>query len=310
MDPFDLATLFAYRETMDGLDQQGRPTIASLGPVRRCRSVALLPGSFNPPTAAHLMLAERALRDGYDCVMFLLAKRPAGKEPSGLIPEDRLLALRSIADGAASIGVSSHALYAEQAEAAADVFGDAELSFLVGSDKVLQIFDPVWYDDRDAALDRLFARARLVVAPRSDHARALSRCLDDPDNDPWTRNVSTIRLHPAVCDLSSTHVRGMLRAGAEPSGLVPPAVAAFLASVHAFAPPKVIGAENVDAYEMRARLIDALWRLNGRLSRALDLRALMDLALGADEDGDRFRAALHAGATDDVASAVEMIAGR
>ena len=38
---------------------------------------------------------------------------------------------------------------------------------IYGYDKVVQIFDPRYYDDRDAALDRLFALSSLLVAPRA-----------------------------------------------------------------------------------------------------------------------------------------------
>ena len=37
------------------------PRLQTLRPVPGCGSIALLPGSFNPPTAAHVVLAERAL---------------------------------------------------------------------------------------------------------------------------------------------------------------------------------------------------------------------------------------------------------
>ena len=43
------------------------------------------------------------------------------------------------------------------------VLPTAELTLLVGYDKVVQILDPKYYDDRDAALHELFALARLLV---------------------------------------------------------------------------------------------------------------------------------------------------
>lgn len=293
MDPYDLATLLAHREALGRLDPSGPPSMALLGPTPSCRTVALLPGSFNPPTAAHLMLAERALRDRFDCVVFLLARTSAGKEQTGLLPEDRLLAVRTLCQQEPlRVGIASHPLYADQAEAASRLFPGAAITFLVGSDKVLQIFDPVWYEDREAALERLFSRAALWVAPRSDHGEALRACLEDPANERWTSRITVLRLHPAVSDLSSTHVRGMLRAGAEPGGLVPPPVASFLAAVRAFAPPVVVGSESVDPYAARAQLLDLLWRPHGELAVAVDLRALTELALAETPDGKLIRAAL------------------
>lgn len=302
MDPFDLATLFAHRAVLEGLDPEGPPCIAPFTSLPACRSIALLPGSFNPPTAAHLLLAERAMGEGYDAVVFLLAKRTAGKEQAGLIPEDRLMAMRALCDRAHVVAACSHALYADQAEAAAAALPGADVAFLVGSDKVLQIFDGSWYGDRDEALDRLFACARLVVAPRSDQAGQLRDSLAAYPR--WADRVTVLRLHPSVSDLSSTHVRGLIRSGADPSGLVPPAVASFLHAVRAFVPSVTIDAREVDPYDVRARLIAGLWRLNGSLAPAVDLAALTRLALAESLEGRLLRDSLLGGDTDALARVV------
>src|SRR5438046_2556850 len=60
IDPFDLASIFLLREMIDAVDPRGAPSLRCLQPARLCRSIAILPGSFNPPTAAHVLLAERA----------------------------------------------------------------------------------------------------------------------------------------------------------------------------------------------------------------------------------------------------------
>lgn len=292
MDPFDLGTLFAHREILEGLDPGGPPTLHVVTPLRACGSVALLPGSFNPPTAAHVLLAERALRDGYDCVMFVLARHTAGKEPTGLIPEDRLLALRATIAEPLGVGVCSHGLYADQADAAARAFPGADLRFLVGSDKVLQIFEDGWYADRGDALERLFARAALVVAPRSDQGEALRETLSAPRNRRYADRVEILRLHPAVGDLSSTRVRGLLRSGADPAGLVPPPVADLLARVRAFAPPVQVGAEEVDPYAVRGALVDLLWRARADPA-GVDLEALVTHAIAPE--GNVLRARLRDG---------------
>jgi nicotinic acid mononucleotide adenylyltransferase len=305
MDPFDLATLFAHRSVLRDLDPEGLPTLVAFTPLARPRSVALLPGSFNPPTAAHLLLAERAIREGYDCVVFVLAKRTAGKEQTGLTSEDRLMAMRVLCDGAHLVAACSHGLYAEQAEAAAQAFPGAEVVFLVGSDKVLQIFDPDWYRDRDSEIEQLFERARLVVAPRADQTDALRDCL--AANPRWGDRVTVLRLHPAVSDLSSTHVRGLIRSGADPNGLVPPAVAAYLQAVHAFAPAARIGSEEIDAYEVRARLIDGLWALDGSMPPSVDLEGLTSIALSDSADGRALRAALQHGEHGALARVVDAV---
>lgn len=298
MEPFEHASVFALRAFLERLDPEGLPTLDMLVPVTGCRSVALLPGSFNPPTAAHVLLAERALHEGFDCVVFVLARRTAGKQRSGLILEDRLAAMRAACDEGFDegfgIAACSHGLYADQAEAAARAFPGAELTFLVGSDKVVQVFEAGWYEDRAAALGRLFDAARLLVAPRWDQEELLRETLQAPRNRPWADGISVLRLHPAVSDLSSTRVRGLLRSGADPAGLVPPAVADLLAGIGAFASPLALGGEEVDRYDARARLVDLLWRARGPEASTAELDRLMRVALAGDEEGRAFRDTLRA----------------
>lgn len=297
MDPFDLETLVSLRAMMHALDPRSTPTLTPMGPQHHPRSIALMPGSFNPPTAAHLLFAESALSEGYDRVVFTLALQTAGKVPGGLIPEDRIIALDTVSGDACSIALSSHGLYADQAEAAGRIFPGAEIGFLVGSDKVGQIFAQEWYEDRSEALNRLFSRAHLVVAPRADQGEALRAVLDDPRNRPWAPSVNVMRLHPSVADLSSTRVRGLLHSGADPSGLVPAAVASLLVSIAAFGPPITLGNEEVDAYALRARAV-TLFADDRSAAAALDLRTLLADAVSGSSAGRSARAALAAGATD------------
>jgi len=303
VDPFHVGSLFTLRTLLRSLDPSGVPTLATIATVPPCRNLALLPGSFNPPTAAHLLFAERALGEGFDRVVFTYAVRTLGKERSGLIPEDRLLAVRAMIENSFGVGACSHGLYADQADAAGRVMPGAEVALLVGSDKVLQIFEDRWYADRDAALERLFASAALVVAPRSDQEDALRHVLDEPRNRRFRDRVEVLRLHPAVADLSSTRVRGMLRAGAEPAGLVPAGVAEMLGETGAFASPVSVGAEEIDAYGLRADLIDLLWTARTDDGAAIDLRALWRIGMSPTEAGRRLRARLAEGSADAAALA-------
>jgi nicotinic acid mononucleotide adenylyltransferase len=309
MDPFHLGTLFSLRRLLRSLDPNGPPTIATLRPVGPARGVALLPGSFNPPTAAHLLLAERARSEGLDRVMFLLSVRTVGKRAFGLIPEDRMLALQAMGGDAFSVGACSHGLYADQAEAASAAFDGAEICFLVGSDKVLQIFERRWYGDRDTALERLFTRACLLVAPRSDQSERLRAVLGAPENRRFADRVSILRLHPAVGDLSSTRVRGLLHAGADPAGLVPSAVADLVAQTRAFGPPAYVGNEEVDAYQIRCKLFDLIWRTRGDGATDIDLHRLTTIALSPTPPGASLRTMLANGSARDVDLARAQAAG-
>ena len=293
MDAYDLATLFAHREALERLDPDGPPRLQTLRGAPAFGALALLPGSFNPPTSAHLLLAERARREGFACVLFVLARSTVAKEQNGLISEDRLTALRFIAQRAGmGVAICSAGLYADMADAAALLYPGTEIAVLVGSDKVAQIFDPSFYSDRDETLDELFTRARLIVAPRTDEGDRVREILERPENQRWGHRVSVLPLHPAVSDLSSTRVRGLLQSGAEPTGLVPSAVATFLADVSAFAPTLAAGGEEIDRYHVRAQLLDALWQVRDWAVRAADFRALIRLATGTGHESKALRAML------------------
>jgi nicotinamide-nucleotide adenylyltransferase len=293
VDAFDLPTLFSHREVLEDLDPDGPPRMIALRSAPTLGSMALLPGSFNPPTAAHLLLAERARREGFGCVLFVLARNTVDKEPSGLIPEDRLMSLRYVAQRAGmGVAVCSAGLYADMADAASMLFPGTEMAFLVGSDKVAQIFDDSYYENREDALDALFSRARLIVAPRTDDGEIAREILERPENRAWANLVSILPLHPAVSELSSTRVRGLLQAGADPTGLVPSAVGTFLSDTGAFASAGAHEGEEIDRYRIRTRLLDILWSAREWAERAADLRALVRLACEPNDEGRRLRTML------------------
>lgn len=292
VDAFDLSLLFRHRDLLATVPGEP-PSLRLAGIVAQPRRVAILSGSFNPPTIAHALIAERALLQGFDLAVLALPAQVAGKDPSGLMAEDRLLALRLAAGRPGTVAATvTHGLYVDQAEAATRAFPDAEIAFLAGSDKVVQIFEAEWYDDRDAALERLFSRVTFLVAPRAADGPRLRAVLHAPENRRFADAVTVVPLHPSVSDLSSTRVRGLLEAGADASGLVVPAVADMLAELQPFARAPRIGGDVIDPYRIRARLVDALWQVREWAERAADLRGLTAVAASPTPEGRRLRAAL------------------
>jgi nicotinic acid mononucleotide adenylyltransferase len=137
------------------------------------------PGSFNPPTVAHLAIAEAAWRQ---CRLgrldLVLSRSPLGKEPADLARlEDRIEVLERIASSRPWLGVAT-----TDARLLADV-ADGYDVLIVGGDKWAQLVDPVWYGGselaRDAALRRI---RRVVVAPRGGHAVVGCEALDVADS--------------------------------------------------------------------------------------------------------------------------------
>jgi nicotinic acid mononucleotide adenylyltransferase len=291
LDPFDAASLATLRTMLNGIDPDGPPRLLPLQPLRRARAVCLIPGSFNPPTVAHLALADRALSDGYDGVHLVYAVRTVGKRSNGLLPEDRLMLSRAATPDRVGVLVSSAGLLADIAIAATAELDPTELALMVGGDKLEQLFEDRWYDDRDATLDRLFASARVIVAPRRDDAERVAQLIRAHPR--WAPRIEICHLHPSVAEISSTRVRQVLRAGGDPSGLVPEPVAVFLASVGAFAPPAWLDGRAVDRYTMRRQLFELV--MDARCTREPpDLHLLWKLAHDPGVQGRQLRAMLAA----------------
>lgn len=129
-------------------------------------AVGAYPGSFNPPTVAHLAIAEAA-RDhaGLERVDLVVSEAALGKE--GVVApsvDDRVAVLEHVAASRPWLGVrrSRHQLIA-------DLAADYDV-VVVGADKWLQMLDPAWYggslERRDEALRRL---PRVLVAPRAGY---------------------------------------------------------------------------------------------------------------------------------------------
>lgn len=253
-------------------------------PVRGGR-VGVLPGSFNPPTAAHLELARAARRRfELDTVAFSLSSVIVDKERvEGLCREDRLLllSLMTADDPWAAAVVVNRGLYSEQAPACRACFGgDADLRFIVGMDKVLQIFDPRYYEDRDAALDTLFAHVRLIAANREDWGdEALRALLDRPENAPYRDRVQPLTLSPHLRDQSSSTVRRGVEGG-EPAGdAVAPAVREFIEATGAYREP----------YELRLAALDTLHTVRLWAEERVALDALLARAEGPGQTGGSVR---------------------
>jgi hypothetical protein len=160
-------------------------------------AIGVYPGSFNPPTVAHLALAEAAVHQcGLDRVDLVVSRHTLGKDAADLVaPEHRVAVLDAIAATRPWLGaaITDHALIADIAEGY-DVL-------VLGADKWCQVADAVWYGGDPARRDAIVAGLpRLALAPRAGAALAP---LDPPDG--------TVMLDLAV-DLAAVSASGA-RAG-------------------------------------------------------------------------------------------------
>jgi nicotinic acid mononucleotide adenylyltransferase len=124
--------------------------------------VGVYPGSFNPPTIAHLAIAQSALRHAELSRVDLVVSRVAlGKEHVELpLLDDRVTVLHDVAQSHPWLSVQ-----VTDARLLVDIAHGYDV-LIMGADKWAQVLDPTWYGSeaaRDAALAEL---PRVVVARR------------------------------------------------------------------------------------------------------------------------------------------------
>ena len=145
----------------------------------------VFPGSFNPPTAAHLAISEAALtQHSLDVVVWSVSRVALAKE-SVTRPrlEDRLAVLDEIATRFdwLEIAVTEVQLLSDIAEGF-DVI-------VMGADKWHQIHDPVFYGNEPTRRDASIAALPTVaIAARPPHGCPDHLVLDLPD---WVGTVSS-----------------------------------------------------------------------------------------------------------------------
>jgi hypothetical protein len=163
--------------------------MAPNAPIRT--GLGVYPGSFDPPTIAHVHLAEQAIEQcGLDRLDLVISVVTLGKSDDHLSPlAERLAELHRLADTNPAIGVrtTTHSLLADIATGY-DVV-------VMGADKWAQVLDPQWYggvEQRDTALRRL---PTIALAPRPPWPM--------PGDDP-TASVPD-GLEVVILDVDETH---------------------------------------------------------------------------------------------------------
>lgn len=234
--------------------------------LRTARRVGLYAGSFNPLTRAHIAVAEAARREArLDALVWSCAVASVDKERVRRASlADRLVQLSALltSQAAAPLVVTPQGLYVDQADTVRALLPpDADLYTVVGFDKVVQIFDPRYYTDREAALQQLFARTRLLVAPRGMSSEPeLMELLRRPENAPYRQHVTYLPLAATVRAESSSGVRSAVEHAAPLrrwAGEVPPEARALIEVTGAFEASSASVGER-DRYATRAAWLTAL----------------------------------------------------
>jgi nicotinamide-nucleotide adenylyltransferase len=134
---------------------------------------------------------------------------------------------------------------------------------LIGFDKIVQILDPHYYEDRDAALHDLFRLAELLVAPRGNAGeQELEELIQQPQNKQFARYIHPLSFSNTYRAMSSTSVR-QRASGYEHE--VPQEVRQFMRTTRVYEPPlKRADGREIDYYGERIKGLHAL--LRGRSS--------------------------------------------
>lgn len=127
--------------------------------------IGAYPGSFNPPTIAHLAIADAARRTRrLDRVDLVLSRVTLAKEHVELpLLEHRVAVLEEVGRRVAWLGVR-----VTDAQLLVDIAEGYDV-VVMGADKWAQINDVAWYDDAAARDRAIAALPEPVVVPRPPH---------------------------------------------------------------------------------------------------------------------------------------------
>ena len=125
--------------------------------------LALLPGSFNPLTCAHLALARAAL-DVVDEVALIVPRAFPHKSYQGASLEQRLEMMQAAAGHQFAIGISEGGLFVEMVREAREHYGGAEIFVACGRDAAVRYI--TWDYGSGATIQQMLREFKLLVAPR------------------------------------------------------------------------------------------------------------------------------------------------
>jgi nicotinate (nicotinamide) nucleotide adenylyltransferase len=173
--------------------------------------LGIFPGSFNPPTRAHLALARAALAQ-VDEVVFVLPREFPHKQYEGATFEQRVAMLRAALNGESRFSIAStgQGLFIDIAlECLAD-YGNVALSFLCGRDAAERIVN--WDYGRPGAIDEMLGTFSLLVAVRQGEYTPPPRL---------AHRISHLAVEESLDEVSATEVRRRIREGQPWEHLVP-----------------------------------------------------------------------------------------
>ncbi|HTT61707.1 MAG TPA: adenylyltransferase/cytidyltransferase family protein [Bryobacteraceae bacterium] len=186
--------------------------------------LGILPGSFNPPTLAHLALAEAALEEMDEVILVLPRVFPHKNYAAGATFAQRAGMLRALLahHPRLAAGVSRGGLFTEIAQECRAAYGAGiQLTFVCGRDAAERIVG--WDYGAPEAIDRMLEDFQLLVAGREGAYQPPAHL----------RHYIRVLAIPAGLDtISASDVRRRIREGAAWQHLVPGVIVPLVREIY------------------------------------------------------------------------------
>lgn len=185
--------------------------------------LGILPGSFNPPTRAHLALAEAALAQ-LDQVVLVLPRTFPHKNYDGASFTQRADMLRALLHGRPRLAAATSVggLFIEIAQECRAAYGpNVALAFVCGRDAAERMVG--WNYGKSNAINRMLEIFQLLVACREG-------AYEPPQH--LRQHIRPLALPADVNAISASDVRRRIREGAPWQHLVPDAIVPMVREIY------------------------------------------------------------------------------
>lgn len=185
--------------------------------------LGILPGSFNPPTRAHLALAEAALAQ-LDQVVLVLPRTFPHKNYDGASFTQRADMLRALLHGRPRLAAATSVggLFIEIAQECRAAYGpNVALAFVCGRDAAERMVG--WNYGKSNAINRMLEIFQLLVACREG-------AYEPPQH--LRQHIRPLALPANVNAISASDVRRRIREGAPWQHLVPDAIVPMVREIY------------------------------------------------------------------------------
>jgi nicotinic acid mononucleotide adenylyltransferase len=293
----DFQLLSRYHAMIDEIRGDPHPKILlisrSKGAAREPGGdVGVFPSSFNPITNGHMAMLQRAIQiKAFKEILLILDTQAMDKEIFGATLIDRILMLQALFEGRLrfSVGVSNRGLFLSKANVLREMFPrGTDITFIVGYDTLARVFDPKYYEDRQDALDRLFACSTFMVANRGDHGReAVDQLMGVVENRRFKGKVHFFEIPVRLAQIASSRVRQRVMEGKSYTGLVPAPIRDFIEEVGLYKPDRKVGpqGQGINRYGLRTQVLWRLCDLNPGGDVEIDIGEIVDKAVEKVRNG-------------------------